>query len=212
MKRARFVVIGAALLGGTFVPGAAQAGSLALMLDGGLRTMSNSSETEKAIFGTKRGIGGGLGVFYDRGAHLRFGVEARRIRRDGERAFAADRTSPAFRLGHPLAFTVTEALVSTSFRFGKIGPIVPYVGVGGGFASWKERSDIAGVTESASGTAGLLEARAGLERQQGSVRLAVEGGITFVMHAVGAGGISQVYGESDLGGAFVVGKIGFSRK
>ena len=40
----------------------------------------------------------------------------------------------------------------------------------------------------------------------------VEGGITFARNAIGAGGISKVYEETDLGGLFVVGKIGFSRK
>jgi opacity protein-like surface antigen len=188
------------------------AGEIALVFDAGLRTMSNSPETEKAIFGQDEGIGFGLGVTYDRGSRWRFGVEGRRIKREGERAFAADRTSEAFRLGHPLTLTLTEGLASAAFRFGKLGPVSPYVGVGAGLVSWNEESDIAGLTESASGTTGLFEARLGIETQQGPLRLGLEGGITFARNAVGAGGISKVYEETDLGGLFVVGKIGFSRK
>jgi hypothetical protein len=174
--------------------------------------MSNSPDTEKAIFGTKQGIGLGLGVSYDYGSRWRFGVDVRRVQRDGERAFAADRTSEAFRLGHPLTLTLTEAAVSLSYRFKKIGPVSPTLGVAGGMVSWKESSDIAGLIEKANGTSSLFEARVGLERQQGPVRLGIEGGITMAPNAVGVGGISKVYEENDLGGLFVVARVGFSRK
>ena len=193
-------------------PARAGAGEVALVFDAGLRTMSNSPDTEKAIFGRENGIGYGVGFFYDRGSRWRFGVEGRWIERDGERAFAADRNSEAFRLGHPLTLPLTEGLASTAFRFGKLGPVSPYIGVAAGVVSWKEESDIAGVAESASGTTGIFEARLGIERQQGPLRLGLEGGITFARDAIGGGGISKVYEETDLGGLFVVGKIGFSRK
>ena len=71
------------------LPGAAQALPFAVMLDAGLRTMSNSNDTEKAIFRAKRGIGAGLGLSIDRGQRWRFSIEGRRIKREGERAFAA---------------------------------------------------------------------------------------------------------------------------
>jgi len=190
----------------------AQAGSLTLLVDAGLRTLSNSPDTEKAIFGTKQGIGLGLGVSYDRASSWRFGLDARRIRREGERAFALDRTSEAFRLGHPLTLTLTEGVASASYRFGEVGPIAPYVTMGGGVAWWKESSNIAGLIENARGSAFLFEARLGLERQQGALRLALEGGITMIPNAVGVGGISKVYEEKDLGGLFVVTRIGFSRR
>jgi opacity protein-like surface antigen len=190
----------------------ASAGDFALTLEAGLRTMSNSPDTEKAIFDEESGLGAGLGLSYDRGPHWRFGVDARRIKRDGERAFAAERASEAFRLGHPLALTMTQTLASVAYRFGRVGPVSPYLGVGAGVVSWREESNIAGLVENASGTTGVFEGRLGIERQQGPVRLALEGGITFAKNAVGAGGISKVYEENDLGGLFVVGKIGFSRK
>ncbi len=196
-----------------FLAGAAPAGAadLAITIDAGLRTMSNSPDTEKAIFDTARGFGGGLGLTYDRGSRLRFGIEARRVSRDGERAFAADRNSEAFRLGHPLTFTMTEGLATVAYRFGRFGPVTPYLGVSGGLVAWRERSDIAGLVERASGTAGLVEGRFGLERQSGRVRYGLEGGITLIPSAVGVGGISQVYEESDLGGLFVVLRLSFSR-
>lgn len=190
----------------------AQAGSFAFLIDGGLRTMSNSPDTEKAIFGSKQGFGAGIGLSYDRGVRWRFGVDVRRIAREGERAFALDRTSEAFRLGHPLTLTLTEGIASVSYRFGEVGPVSPYLTVGGGVASWKESSDIAGLVEKSSGTAGLFEARLGLERQAGVLRIALEGGITMIPNAVGVGGISKIYEEKDLGGLFVVARVGFSRR
>ncbi len=190
----------------------AQAGSFAFLIDGGLRTMSNSPDTEKAIFGSKQGFGAGIGLSYDRGVRWRFGVDVRRLAREGERAFALDRTSEAFRLGHPLTLTLTEGIASVSYRFGEVGPVSPYLTVGGGVASWKESSDIAGLVERSSGTAGLFEARLGLERQAGVLRIALEGGITMIPNAVGVGGISKVYEEKDLGGLFVVARVGFSRR
>lgn len=187
-------------------------GEIGLTFDGGLRSMSNSPDTEKAIFDTKPGFGFGLGFSYDLDARLRVGVEGRQIRREGERAFAADRNSPAFRLGHPLHLRLTEGLLTAEFRLPKLGPVAPYLGVGAGTVSWREESNIAGLVEKDSGTTGLLEGRVGIERRQGSLRLALEGGISFARKAVGGGGISRVYEENDLGGLFVVGKIGFSRK
>lgn len=190
----------------------ARAGEIALVFDAGLRTMSNSPDTEKAIFGQDHGIGYGLGATYDHGSRWRFGLEGRRIKRDGERAFAADRTSEAFRLGHPLTLTMTEGLASAAFRFGKLGPVSPYFGLGAGVVSWNEESNIAGVIEKASGNFAIFEARLGVETRRGPLRLGLEGGITFARNAIGGGGISKVYEETDLGGLFVVGKIGFSRK
>ncbi len=211
MKRLGFLLT--ALFGASLiVPGAAEAGTFALMFDAGLRTMSSSPETEKAIFGQQDGIGFGLGLSYDRGPRWRFGAEVRRINRDGERAFAVDRTSEAFRLGHPLSFVMTQSLATAAFRFRKIGPVSPYLGVGGGFVSWHEETNTAGLIEKADGTSGLFEGRLGVERQQGRVRFALEGGITFAPNAIGVGGISKVYEETDLGGLFVVAKIGFSRR
>lgn len=193
-------------------PPEAFSGEIALTFDGGLRSMSNSPDTEKAIFDKEPGLGLGVGLSYDLDPRLRIGVEGRRIRRDGERAFAADRNSQAFRLGHPLGLTLTGGLLTAEFHFPKLGPVAPYLGIGAGTVFWRERSDIAGLIERDSGSTGLFEGRVGIERQQGHLRLAIEGGISLARNAVGAGGLSKVYEENDLGGLFVVGKIGFSKK
>jgi opacity protein-like surface antigen len=211
MKQPSFLFLAAALALG-LAPTVTRAGDKAIIFDGGLRTMSNSPDTEKAIFGDDPGIGFGLGFSYDHGSRWRFGIEARRINRDGERAFAADRNSEAFRLGHPLTLRLTEGLASVAYRFGKMGPVSPYIGIGGGVVSWDEESNTAGLIEQADGTAGLFEGRLGVESQKGAFRFGVEAGMTFARNAIGAGGISQVYEETDLGGFFVVGKIAFTIK
>ena len=195
-----------------FAASGAWAEDLTLSIDAGLRSMSNSPDTEKAIFDSRFGFGAGLGVSLDHGSRFRFGLDLRRVVRSGERAFAADRTSPAFQLGHPLDFTMNQAMATASYRFSKLGPVRPYLTAGAGVASWKEESNVAGLVESASGTSALFEGRLGVERQRGRARFALEGGITFIPNAVGVGGISQIYEEKDLGGLFVVAKIGFSRK
>lgn len=190
----------------------AAAGSIGVVADVGLRTMSNAPDTEWAIFEKRGTIAGGAGLTYDFGSRWRFGIEGRRIGRDGERAFAADGNSIAYRLGHPLEFRMTQALATASWRFRKVGPVAPHVTLGAGVASWKESSDIAGIVERANGSSALVEARAGIERRQGPIRLGLEIGITMVPGAVGVGGISQVYGEKDLGGFFVTGRLGFGGK
>jgi hypothetical protein len=189
----------------------ARAGSLGFLLDAGLRTMSNSADTERAIFDTSPGFGLGLGATWDRNPRWRFGLDARWISRDGERAFAADRTSPAFRLGHPLTLTMVQGIATASRRFEKLWGMTPYVSGGGGLAFWKERSDTAGLVETSDGVSALIEGRLGFERAHRRFRYGIEGGITFIPNAIGTGGVSQVYEESDLGGAFVVARIGFTR-
>ena len=180
----------------------AAAGGFGVTADGSFRTMSNSPDTEKAIFDTKGAFSGGFGLTWDLNDRWRFGIEGRQVSRDGERAFALDAASPAFRLGHPLKFKMTQVLATGTFSFGKLGPVTPYVTVGAGQVSWKETSTIAGLTESASGSSALFEARVGFERRLGRVRIGLEGGMALAPGAVGAGGISQVYGEKDIGGLF----------
>ncbi len=208
MKRAFSLAFAALLLSS----GLAEAGTFAVSFDAGLRAMSNSPETEKAIFGEKRGTGAGLGVSYDRNSRWRFAVDFRRVSREGQRAFAIDRNSEAFQLGHPLKFNLTEGVASASFLIGQIGPISPYLTLGVGRASWKEESNIAGLIEKSDGSATLFEARLGIERQQGPIRLGIEGGLTMIPNSVGVGGISKVYEETDIGGLFVVMKIGFAKR
>lgn len=209
----RTAILALALAGLTAgIARAGEADEFALVLEAGGHGMSNSADTEKAVFDSRLGFGAGLGLSYERGPRWRFGLDLRRVRRDGERAFAADRTSPAFRLGHPLSLTLIEGVAVASYRLPSFAGLSPYVSLGGGAVSWKERSDIAGLVETASGTAPLIEGRIGLERRQGLLRLGLEGGVSFMPSAIGKGGISEVYGETDLGGLFVVAKIGFSRR
>ena len=47
----------------------------------------------------------------------------------------------------------------------------------------------------------------GLEVGRGHFRFGAEAGYSSVPSALGLGGVSKVYGEDDLGGGYVVGKV-----
>jgi hypothetical protein len=49
-----------------------------------------------------------------------------------------------------------------------------------------------------------------VEFGKGRLRVAAEGGYAFVPNSLGIGGVSKVYGEKDLGGFSVVGKLIFN--
>src|ERR1700741_2730330 len=97
------VVLGTALLMGAVAPAGARADGFAIALEGGSYDMTNASKSAKAVFdGSSGGLTYGAFVRTSLGRSWFVGVGARMFRKDGERAFAADKDSPSFTLGHPL--------------------------------------------------------------------------------------------------------------
>jgi hypothetical protein len=85
---------------------------------------------------------------------------------------------------------------------------VPYAHVGASITSWSEDSTVAGESFDASGSATGFVGAAGVEYGRGLLRLGVELGYSSIGGALGTAGVSQVYGEDQIGGFHAIGKVG----
>ena len=154
----------------------------------------------------RRGLREDPGAFVGGGVQVvvfdRFVAEigASRARLTGERAFHSGGTT--YRLGIPLTATITPLEVTGGYRFPLWEHARPYVAAGFGSYSYKETSDFSDPGENID------------TRRNGFV---VNGGFEFRLHRwvgvavdvqysrreegiLGEGGLSQQFGEDDLGG------------
>ena len=171
-----------------------------------------ASESFDAVLDTSSGVifGGGAEVGLPWGG-LYFGVGAWRFSDEGERVFVSG--SEVFRLGIPVTIEVTPIEVTGGWRFKSISPrLVPYVGAGWSSYAYKETSDFAeagdNVDERFSGFHVLGGAEFKLSRWLG-----VGGELAWstVPDALGAGGASRAFDETDLGGVSYRLKISVGR-
>jgi hypothetical protein len=144
-------------------------------------------------------FGGGVQVVI----HDSFFVEASvsRFRQTGERAYLSG--GKAFKLGIPLTATITPLEVTGGYRFRlrRYPKLRPYLGVGVGFYSYQETSQFSEAGEDVDARHAGVVANGGAEfRLQRWVGLAVDVQYSHVPGILGAGGVSQQAGESDLGG------------
>jgi hypothetical protein len=193
------------LLGST--PARAQGPSIEVL--GGYFAMTGASESAEAVLGSRGGATFGIGARYDFRTHFFVSLEARRFAKEGERVFIADERSPVFRLGHPLSARIVPVYVTAGYRLRTRRALVPYAGLGTGFVSYREESTVGGFTESTSETKAEGHARLGVEYGRRSMRFAIEAQYSIVPNAIGVGGVSEIYGEDDIGGLSVVGKVAF---
>jgi hypothetical protein len=209
LKHVRVVATSLALLA-LAVPQAARAEGFSIGLEGGYYDMTNARNSAKAIFGGTAG-GGVFGAIVRKGLgrSLFAGVGARMFQRTGERAFAADAGSPAFRLGHPLKVRVLPVYGTLGYRLSPDSSFSPYLALGAGITSYREESTVAGETTSESKTKPSFHGALGAEYGRGTVRFGVEGMFMTVPNSIGEAGISRVYDEKDVGGFSVVGRIVF---
>jgi hypothetical protein len=158
------------------------------------------------------------GVTY--GGSLRFGVSRnlfvgaglRTFSKDGQRVFVAEPGGTVFPLGHPLKVKLRPFYGFVGYRFRPDATFVPYLAAGAGSTSYKEESTVGGLAESESHSKFTWHAMAGADYALGgSFALGVEARWSSMSDIVGLGGVSQVYGETDLGGFTVVGRISFRR-
>ena len=210
MSRANIVVLTGALL---LTGGLAQAGELAISLEGGYFDLTMARKSAQAVFG---GSAGGATF----GAQVRLGIGrsfyvalgGRRFQRDGERAFLADASSEPYRLGHPLSVRTMPVYTLVGYRFSPGKRLVPYAGLGFGITSYREERTVAEIEQepvTAAKPSGHLVA--GLEWGRSTLRFGVEAMFSTVPGAIGKDGVSKVYGESNVGGLTIVGKVVLSR-
>ena len=187
--------------------------SFGVDFEAGYRTLTASNSAD-AVFGSSSGLtlGGSAQYAFRKGPFVRAGY--RHFGKDGQKVFVADATSPAFPLGFPLTASINSIDLLAGWRIGlggqKPSPFVPYLGVGLELASYKEESTVAGLVETNNQSKTGFQFLGGLEyKGLGKVVLAAEVAYALVPNAIGVGGVSKVYGEDDIGGFRVVGRVGY---
>ncbi len=190
----------------TFSAGPASAGEFAAELQAGYFSMTATKSAE-AVLDSSDGLtwGGAARYSLDLGIYLSGGV--RTFSKEGERVFVAGPTDPVHKLGFPLSIKITPYFLTLGYRFRQGSLIVPYGGVGGSITSFTEESSVAGISYDQSETKTGFHVVGGVEVGRGHFRVGAEAAWSTVPDAVGVGGVSEIYGEDDLGGWSVVGKI-----
>jgi hypothetical protein len=193
-----------------------------------------ASETFAAALDRSGGMlfGGGVRVSHRRGFFGQLGVS--RFSGEGERAFVFN--NEVFRLGIPLTVTVMPIEVTGGYRFvprprtgapppkpvpGRGGAVrrsprarrlVPYVGGGLGRVLYSEASEFAtaqqNVDESFTSYHLLGGVDVPLSRRLG---IGAEVKYRWVPDALGTGGLSQAFGETDLGGPVYAARVTIGR-
>jgi hypothetical protein len=201
----------AAVLGAAAAPAAA--GEFGISADAGYLDLTSAKKSAQAVFDGSSGgftFGGSLRYVFGRTFFVSTG--ARFFEKTGERVFVADASSPVFRLGHPLKLSITPLYFIGGYRFERDRgmPLVPYIGLGAGAYFTHEESEIGGITEdSLDQTKTAWYGVVGLEYGRSKLRFGVEFMYSVVPDSAGLGGVSEVYGEDDLGGFTIVGKLTF---
>lgn len=199
----------AALMAGLLAT-AASAGEVSLTVDGGWHELTNASNSAKAVFdGKSGGPTFGFAGQFGLGESFFIRAGARIFRRDGERVFVAAPASPVFGLGHPLEVRIIPAYGLIGYRFLQGASLRPYIGVGGGATSYNEESDVAGEIFTSTATKASGHAVAGLDFGRGMFRVGGEVMYSVVPKTIGFGGVSQIYGEDDIGGLSAVVRLSF---
>jgi len=202
-----------ALATGIAFPGGARpaaAGECGGSLQGVYFGMTNASKSAKAIFGgSSGGFTGGGSIRYVFLRSLFVGVGGRYFTRDGQRVFVADASSTPFRLGHPLTIREVPVYGMVGWRFLPDSQFVPYVALGAGATSFSEKSIVGGIEDPPAQSQSKFSGHfiAGVEWGRGKLRVGAEFMYTTVPNPIGVGNVSKIYGESDVGGMSVVGKI-----
>jgi hypothetical protein len=196
----------------TFAP-VVHAGEFAVAAEAGWFDFAGARKSAEAVFESRGGATYGGSLRYHVTPAVFLGAAAHVFTKDGQRAFAADASSQAFRLGHPLSVRLLPVYGYAGYRFRAGRRLVPYLALGAGFTSYREESTVAGevqpaVTASKASWHGL----AGLEFGRGRLRVGAEVQYHAVPGALGLAGISRIYGEEDAGGFTAVGKLVFATR
>lgn len=172
----------------------------------------SAAESFEAVFGSSSGtiVGGGAEVGLPWGG-LYVGVGASRFRRDGERVFISG--SEVFPLGIPLTVEITPLEITGGWRFKNISSrIVPYAGAGWSSYAYTETSQFADPEENVDERYTGWHLLGGVEFKA-TRWLGIGGEIAFtsIPDALGLGGASEAFDETNLGGTSYRLKISIGR-
>jgi hypothetical protein len=200
----RRFLLAAALLVAAALPAAA--GELAFEGQLGYLDM-NAQHAANALFGSSGGATFGGAVRYTvwRGVFVSAGL--RTFSKDGERVYLTGPGATIQKLGFPITVKLRPVLLSAGYRYIHWKWVVPYASVGAAITSYSETSTVAGQSFSQDLSKTGLAVAGGLEVGHDLLRAGVEAGYSTVSSAVGVGGVSKIYGEDDIGGFHVVGKV-----
>jgi opacity protein-like surface antigen len=166
-----------------------------------------AGKTFDAVFGVQSMRpfwGGGVQIGLRRGLFVAVAVS--RFSATGQRAFVAN--GQTFPLGIPLTATITPFEVTGGYRLKLSKVIFPYAAVGVGRYAYSETSSFNDTGEDvAESHAGFVVMGGAEFRLHRWVGVGVDAQYTRVTGILGATGISQAFGENDLGGAAVRVKI-----
>ena len=193
-----------ALLLAAALPSAA--GELAIEAQIGYFDMA-AKDSAQALFGSSGGATFGGAVRYTvwRGAFVSAGL--RSFSKDGERVFLLSPGGAIQTLGFPVSVELQPVLLMAGYRLRDGQLVVPYAAIGAAFTSYTETSSVAGESFDTDGSKTGFIGAAGVEVGRGLFRVGAEIGYSTVSGVVGLGGVSQIYGEDDIGGFHVIGKV-----
>ena len=189
----------------------ASAGELAIAAEGGYLALSSAKKSAQAVFDGSSGggtFGGSVRFAIDKGFFIAAG--ARHFSKEGQRVAVVDPTGPVFPLGHPLKVRLVPVYGQIGYRFRHGRTLVPYLALGAGSTSFREESTVGGVTTEESQSKTSEHVAGGVEYGRGGLRVGVELMFSTVPDTIGVGGVSKVYGETNLGGLSVVGRIAYA--
>jgi hypothetical protein len=201
--------LGPAVLALAVCAPAASAGEAFFTIDGGWYDMTNASESARAIFDASGGPVLGFSGEYGLNESFFIRAGARWFQREGERVFVESPGGEVFRLGHPVKVRIIPAYGMVAYRFLVGAKLRPYIGLGGGVASYHEESDVAGEILESSATKPMGLGVVGADYGRGTFRFGLEAGYSLVPNTIGESGVSAVYGEDDVGGFQGVARISF---
>jgi opacity protein-like surface antigen len=161
-----------------------------------------AQRTFEAVLGKASGnfFGGGAEVRIRNGLFVNASVE--RFTKTGERVFVADQQ--VFKLGIPDTITLTPMTLTAGWRFAN-AHATPYVGAGVGRILYKEVSSFADASENIDTRFASYHMLGGVEFRNGWLATAFEVQYSRVPNALGTGGASAAFQESNLGG--IVGRV-----
>jgi opacity protein-like surface antigen len=176
-------------------------------------TTFTAAESFKTILGEPSGpiLGGGIRIGLGLGG-LFFDVGAWRFQGDGERAFIYN--DDVFPLGIPVEVTVTPLEISGGWRFRirRLPKLIPYAAGGLTSLHYRETSQFAATAENVDRIFNGYHVLGGAEYKITRwLGLAGEASWTGVPDAIGEGGVSQRFSETDLGGTTLRVKITIGR-